>query len=65
MQVHKYIPPFPLSEFIEHVVHVSGAIPTTHIKELPYGGINLVIELNENTVNTVFTENSFSNKYVS
>ncbi len=49
MQVRKHIPAYPLSNFIEHIVYVSGALPVPYIKELPEGGINLVIELNENT----------------
>jgi pimeloyl-ACP methyl ester carboxylesterase len=65
MQVQQHIPKYPLSNFIQHIVYVSGALPIPYIKELPQGGINLVIELNENTVNTVYPEiNAGSKKIV-
>lgn len=35
------------------MVYVSGSLPIPYIKELPEGGINLVIELNEHTKNTI------------
>ncbi|MBC9909866.1 helix-turn-helix domain-containing protein [Chitinophaga varians] len=56
MQVHRHIPTYPLSDFIQHIVYVSGSLSIPYIKELPEGGINLVIELNENTLNTVYPE---------
>jgi len=56
MQVHQHRPGYPLSDFIQHIVYVSGSLDVPYIKELPEGGINLVIELNENTLNTVYTE---------
>ncbi|UII32567.1 helix-turn-helix domain-containing protein [Fulvivirga ulvae] len=56
MLVHQRIPEFPLSNFIQHIVYVSGSIPVPYIKELPEGGINLVIELNDKTLNTVFPD---------
>lgn len=54
MQVHKHIPEFPLSSFIEHMVYVKGSLPIPYLKELPDGGVNLVIELNDRTVNTIY-----------
>jgi AraC-like DNA-binding protein len=54
MQVHKHTPRFPLSNFIEHMVYVKGSLPIPYLKELPDGGVNLVIELNDNTVNTIY-----------
>jgi AraC-like DNA-binding protein len=62
MQVHRHIPKYPLSGFIQHIVYVSGSLPMPYIKELPEGGINLVIELNENTLNTVYPEINASGK---
>lgn len=53
MQVERHIPKQPLSNFIRHMVYVSGSLPIPYIKELPEGGINLVIELNEHTQNTI------------
>jgi AraC-like DNA-binding protein len=35
------------------MVYVSGSLPIPFIKELPEGGINLVIELNDNTKNII------------
>lgn len=62
MQVHKHTPEFPLSNFIEHMVYVKGSLPISHLKELPDGGVNLVIELNDRTFNTIYTEESLQNK---
>src|SRR5688572_7040302 len=62
MQVHKHTPGFPLSNFIEHMVYVKGSLPTPYLKELPDGGVNLVIELNDKTVNTIFPEESLQKK---
>lgn len=56
MQIQQYIPGYPLSDFIQHIVYVSGSLSIPYIKELPMGGINLVIELTENTLNTVYPE---------
>src|SRR5688572_10244286 len=63
MQVHKHTPGFPLSNFIEHMVYVKGSLPIPYLKELPDGGVNLVIELNDNTVNTIYPEESFKKKH--
>ena len=63
MQVHKHTPGFPLSNFIEHMVYVKGSLPILYLKELPDGGVNLVIELNDKTVNTIYPEESLQKKY--
>ncbi|MGC3945827.1 MAG: AraC family transcriptional regulator [Chryseolinea sp.] len=63
MNVQKHIPKFPLSNFIEHMVYVSGALPIPYLKELPDGGINLVIELNDKTVNTIYPEEGLTKKH--
>jgi len=62
MQIRKHIPAYPLSNFIEHIVYVSGALSVPYIKELPEGGINVVIELNENTRNIVYPEGNSGSK---
>lgn len=51
-----------MSNFIEHIVYVSGSLPIPYLKELPDGGVNLVIELNDRTVNTIFLEESLQGK---
>jgi AraC-like DNA-binding protein len=63
MQVHKHSPGFPLSNFIEHMVYVKGSLPIPYLKELPDGGVNLVIELNDKTVNTIYPEESLQKKH--
>jgi AraC-like DNA-binding protein len=63
MQVHKHIPEFPLSNFIEHMVYVNGSLPIPFLKELPDGGVNLVIELNDKTVNTIYPEEGLQKKH--
>jgi AraC-like DNA-binding protein len=62
MKVQKHIPPFPLSNFIEHMVFVSGSLPIPFLKELPDGGVNLVIELNDRTVNTIYPDEGSQKK---
>src|SRR5688572_6168089 len=62
MQVHRHTPRFPLSGFIEHMVYVKGSLPIPYIKELPDGGVNLVIELNDKTVNTLYPEGGLQKK---
>lgn len=63
MQVQKHIPEFPLSNFIEHIVYVNGSLPIPYLKELPDGGINMVIELNDKTVNTIYPEEGLQRKH--
>lgn len=55
-QEQQHIPKYPLCNFIQHIVCVSGALPIPYLRELPHGGINLVIELKENMVNPVHLE---------
>lgn len=62
MQVQKHTPEFPLSNFIEHMVYVKGYLPIPYLKELPDGGVNLVIELNDKTVNTIYPEGTLKGK---
>lgn len=63
MHVHKHIPKFPLSNFIQHMVHVKGSLPIPYLKELPDGGVNLVIELNDKTFNTIYPEQDLHKKH--
>ena len=63
MQVLKHVPEFPLSNFIEHMVYVHGSLPIPFIKELPDGGVNLVIELNDKTVNTIYPDADSKKKH--
>ena len=63
MNVQKHIPRFPLSNFIEHMVYVSGSLPIPYLKELPDGGVNLVIELNDKTINTIYPEEGLKKKH--
>lgn len=63
MKFHKHIPAYPLSDYIQHIVCVSGSnssIP--YIKELPDKGINLVIELQEKNINTAFLDTDLKEK---
>lgn len=63
MIFHKHIPCAPLSEYIQHIVYVSGSTPDIpYIKELPDKGINLVIELQERTINTAFLDTDMKEK---
>lgn len=62
MQIEKHIPAYPLSDFIQHMVYVNGSLSVPFIKELPGGGFNLTIELNENCVNTVYPETIIGKK---
>ena len=63
MKVQKHVPPFPLSNFIEHLVYVSGSLPIPFLKELPDGGVNLVIEPNDRTVNTIYPDDGLQKKH--
>jgi AraC-like DNA-binding protein len=62
MNVTRHVPAFPLSEFIEHIVHVKGSLPIPYLKELPDGGVNLIIELNDKTTNTIYPDGELSKK---
>ena len=58
----KHIPGYPLSLYIEHIIYANGPQPLPFLMELPDGRINLVIELNSDTQNTLFTEEHFKGK---
>lgn len=63
MEIRKHIVGRPLADLIQHIVYVSGSLPIPYLKELPDGGINLVIELNENTRNTIFSDPAFQSRH--
>jgi AraC-like DNA-binding protein len=63
MEFYKHVPKFPLANFIEHMVYVNGSLPIPFLKELPDGGVNLVIELNDKTVNTIYPEEGLQKKH--
>jgi AraC-like DNA-binding protein len=63
MEFYKHVPRFPLANFIEHMVYVNGSLPIPFLKELPDGGVNLVIELNDKTVNTIYPEEGLQKKH--
>jgi len=65
MKFHKHIPAYPLSDYIQHMVYVSGSTSSIpYIKELPDRGVNLVIELHEKTINTAFLDTDLKEKRV-
>ena len=65
MLFHKHIPCPPLSDYIQHIVYVSGSTSNIpYIKELPDKGVNLVIELQEKTINTAFLDADRKEKMV-
>lgn len=56
MEIFYHIVQPLLSDYIQHIVYVNGTINIPYINELPEGGVNLVIELNEHTTNYVYSE---------
>jgi len=62
MGVYKHIPGHPLAGFIRHIVYVNGSMPIPYLKELPDGGINLVIEINESARNTLYFDTGLQAK---
>lgn len=46
------------------MVHVKGSLPIPYLKELPDGGVNLIIELNDKTTNTIYPEGGLHKKKV-
>lgn len=53
MQIEHHIPGKPLSKYIQYMLYLRAELPVDYIKELPQGGINLVIDLNEHIKNTI------------
>lgn len=59
----KHIPAYPLGQYIEHIIYANGPQPFPYLMELPDGRINLVIELHDNTTNTLFTDTNFTGEH--
>jgi len=59
----KYIPQHPVSRYIEHIIYANGSQPLPYLMELPDGKVNLMIELNDSTVNTLYTEKNLQGKH--
>lgn len=57
------MPQYPMSLYIEQIIYAKGSQPLPYLMELPDGRLNLVIELEENTVNTLFAESNFEGKH--
>jgi AraC-like DNA-binding protein len=63
MIFEKHIPAYPMSLYIEHIIYANGPQSCPFLIELPDGRLNLVIELQANTTNTLFAEKNFSGEY--
>ncbi|MDL5511135.1 AraC family transcriptional regulator [Arenibacter sp. M-2] len=59
----KHIPGFPLSQYIEYIIYANGPQSLPYLMELPDGKVNLMIELNDATTNTLFTEKNLQGKH--
>ncbi|WP_460470608.1 helix-turn-helix domain-containing protein [Emticicia fontis] len=62
MIFRKHIPQYPMSQYIEHIIYAKGSQPLPYLMELPDGRINLIIELEENSINTLYSESNFEGK---
>lgn len=51
-----------MSQYIEHIIYAKGSQPMPYLMELPDGRINLIIELEEKSVNTLYSESNFEGK---
>lgn len=60
----KHIPEFPLCQYIKHIIYANGSQPLPYLMELPDGRMNLMIELNETTTNTLFTEKNLQGRQI-
>lgn len=64
MIFEKYIPSFPLSLYIQHFIYAKGEHRLPYLMELPEGKVNLVVELEENSVDTIYTGESLGKKRI-
>lgn len=64
MNFKKHIPAYPLGLYMEHIIYAQGVQPMPYLMELPDGRLNLMIELQENTTNTLFSEPDFKGKHI-
>lgn len=58
----QYTPSYPLSAYIQHMIYAKGTQPLPYLMELPDGKLNLMIELESETVNTMFTDADLTNQ---
>ncbi|WP_310586255.1 AraC family transcriptional regulator [Emticicia sp. C21] len=58
----RHIPQYPMSQYIEHIIYAKGSQPMPYLMELPDGRINLIIELEEKSINTLYSESNFEGK---
>lgn len=58
MIFQKHIISYPLSLYIQHIVFAKGTPTLPYLIEFPEGRLNLVIELENDSVNTLYTENN-------
>jgi AraC-like DNA-binding protein len=54
----KHIPAYPLSQYIQHILYIHGPQSVPYLIELPDPKLNLVIELENDSVNTLYTDSS-------
>ena len=59
----KHLPNYPVSQYIEHIIYAKGSQPLPFLMELPDGRINLMIELEDTTTNTLYTEKNLQGKH--
>jgi AraC-like DNA-binding protein len=59
----QHTPQFPVSLYIEHIIYAKGSQPLPFLMELPDGRINLMIELEDSTTNTLYTEQNLQGKH--
>lgn len=52
----KHIPAYPLSQYIQHILYINGPQQVPYLIELPDAKLNLVIELENDSVNTLYTD---------
>jgi AraC-like DNA-binding protein len=58
----KHIPESPLSQYVQHIIYVNGPASVPYLIELPDARLNLVIELENDSVNTLYTDNNLTAK---
>jgi AraC-like DNA-binding protein len=58
----KHIPAYPLSQYIQHILYINGPQSVPYLIELPDPKLNLVIELENDSVNTLYTDSGLKNE---
>jgi AraC-like DNA-binding protein len=64
MIFRKHQPAYPLSLYIDHIIYAKGEQQLPYLMELPDGRVNFVIELQNDSINTVYTENNLNGKHI-